>query len=63
MNVCKNKVMRCTRSEDGARMNVSLNGEVLEEVYKFKYLCSVVAANGRIETDVCHRVKEGCKTL
>ena len=63
VNVSKSKVMRCTRSEDGARMNVSLNGEVLEEVDQFKYLGSVVAANGRIEADVCNRVKEGCKTL
>ena len=63
VNVAKSKVMRCTRGEDGARMNISLNGEVLEEVDQFKYLGSVVAANGRIEADVCHRVKEGCKTL
>ena len=24
---------------------------------------SVVAANGRVEAGVCHRVKEGCKAL
>ena len=28
MNVGKSKVKRCTRSEDGARLNVILNGEV-----------------------------------
>ena len=32
VNVGKSKVMRCTRSEDGARLNVMLNGEALEEV-------------------------------
>ena len=37
MNVGKSKVMRCTRSEDGARLNVMLNGEALEEVDQFKY--------------------------
>ena len=63
VNVGKSKVMRCTRGEDGARMNVTLNGEVLEEVDEFRYLGVVVAANGRIDADVCHRVKEGCKTL
>ena len=63
VNVGKSKVMRCTRGEEGARMNVILNGEVLEEVDKFKYLGSVVAANGGIEADVCHRVNEGCKML
>ena len=60
MNV-KSKVMRCTRSEDGARLNVMLNGEALEEV-DFKYLGSVIAANGGVEADVRHRV-EGCKVL
>ena len=37
VNVGKSKVMRCTRGEDGARMNVILNGEVLEEVDEFKF--------------------------
>ena len=42
MNVGKSKVMRCTKSEDGARLNVMLNGEALEEVDQFKYLGSVI---------------------
>ena len=53
VNVGKSKVMRCTRGEDGARMNVTLNEEVLEEVDEFRYLGVVVAANGRIDADVC----------
>ena len=51
----KSKVMRCTRNEDGARLNVMLNGEALAEVDQFKYLGSVIAANGG--------VNEGCKAL
>ena len=51
-----------TRTE-AFEMNAKLNGEALEEVDHFKYLCSVIAANGRVEADVCHRVKEGCKML
>ena len=51
MNVGKSKVMRCTRNEDGARLNVMLNGEALEEVDQFKYLGSVIAANGGVEAD------------
>ena len=39
VNVGKSKV-RCTRNEDGARLNVMLNGEALEEVAQFKYLGS-----------------------
>ena len=51
--------MGCTRNEDGARLNVMLNGEVLEEGDQFKYL----DANGGVEADVRHRVNEGCKVL
>ena len=63
VNVGKSKVMRCTRNEDGARLNVMLNGEALEEVDQLKYLGSVIAANGGVEADVRHRVNEGCKVL
>ena len=57
VNVGKSKVMRCTR------LNAMLNGEALEEVDQFKYLGSVIAANGGVEADVRHRVNEGCKVL
>ena len=40
-----------------------LNGEALEEVDHFKYLCSVNAANRGVEADVRHRVNEGCIVL
>ena len=63
VNVNKSKVMRCTRHEGGVRMNVTLNGEMLEEVDEFKYLGAVVAANGGVEADVRNRVNEGCKAL
>ena len=63
VNVGKSKVMRCTGNEDGARLNVMLNGEALEEVDQLKCLGSVIAANGRVEADVCHTVNEGCKVL
>ena len=63
VNVGKSKVMRCTRNEVSARLNVLLNGEALEEVDQFKYLGSVIAANGGVEADVSHRVSEGCKVL
>ena len=62
LNVGKSKVIRCTRNEGGARLNVILNGEALE-VDHFKYLGSVIAANGGVEADVRHRVNEGCKML
>ena len=46
MNVGKSKEMRCTRIEDSGRLNVMLNGETLEDVDQFKYLGSIIAANG-----------------
>ena len=63
VNVGKSKVMRCTRNDDGARLNVMLNGEAFEEVDQFKYLVLVIAANGGVEADVHHRMNEGCKVL
>ena len=63
VNMGKSKFMRCIRNVDGARLNVMLNGEALEEVDQFKYLGSVIAANGGVEADVRHRVNEGCKVL
>ena len=36
-----------------------LNGKPLEEVDCFKYLGSQVAADGRCERDVAHRMNEG----
>ena len=38
-----------------------LNGELLEEVYCFKYLGPQVAAEGGCERDVVHRMNEGYK--
>ena len=40
-----------------------LNEEALEKVDQFKYLGSVIAANGGVEPDVRHKVNEGCKVL
>ena len=59
MNVGKSKVMRCSRYGNGDRMHVmTLNDEPLEEMDCFKYLGSEVAADGRCERDVVHRMNE-----
>ena len=63
VNVGKSKVMRCTRNEDGARLNDMLNGEALEEVDQFKYLGLVIAANGRVEADVQLRAYDSSPPL
>ena len=59
VNVGKSKVMRCSRYDNGDRMHVILNGELLEEVYCFKYLGLQVVADGGCERDVVHRMNEG----
>ena len=45
MNVGKSKVMRCKRYVNGGRLHMRLNGEPLEEVDCFQYLCSQVVAD------------------
>ena len=37
--------------------------QVIFNFHRYKYLGSVIAANGGVEADVCHRVNEGCKVL
>ena len=63
VNVGKSRVVRFTRNEDGARLNVILNVEALEEVDQSKCFGSVIFSNGGVEADVRHRVNEGCKVL
>ena len=54
VNVCKSKVMRCSRYGNWDQMHVILNGEPLEEVDCFKYLGLQMVANGGCEKDVVH---------
>ncbi len=63
MNVGKSKVMRCAREGGGDRLDVRLDGEMLEEVESFKYLGSHIAVNGRVNVEVGHRVKEAIKCM
>ncbi len=58
VNGSKSKVMRCMRLVDGRRMNVTPDGEVLEEVECFKYLGSRVAVDEGIAGEVKFRMNE-----
>ena len=58
VNVRKSKVMRWSRYGNEGRMHVILNGDPLEEVDWFRYLGSQVAADGRCERHVVHRMNE-----
>ena len=59
VNVCTIKVMRFSRYGNYGRMRVRLNGEPFEEVDRFKYQGSQVAADGGCGRDVVHRINEG----
>ena len=62
VNVKKSKVMWC--NPFGRKgISVRLNGELLEEVDCFRYLGIEVAANGRMEEELAHRVSEGMKVF
>ncbi len=50
--------MKCTRLVDGRRMNVTLDGEVLEEGECFKYLGLHGAVDGGVEGEVKFRMNE-----
>ena len=63
MNVNKSKVLCCSNRVDGRVLNVSLNGELLEEVDQFKYLGAQVGRMGGVEGDVNFRVGEARKAV
>ena len=53
--------MVCGRTKRGEHLNSSLNGEILEEVYSFKYLGSAVSKKGGVVDDVISSVNEVAK--
>ena len=63
VNVGKSKVMKCGKDTCTVKMNVTLGGQVLEEVNVFKYLGSNVVASSCEEVEVCHRINEGSKMM
>ena len=61
MNIGKGKVMRCSRYVNVGQMDVRLNSERLEELYRFKYVGSQVGVDGGCEMDEGHIMNEGYK--
>ena len=61
VNADKSKVMVYAKTERRDRLNLSLNGEMLEEVVSFKYLGSTIGKNGGVVEDVIGRVNDGAK--
>ena len=63
INVGKSKVMRCSALGGNEPLNISLNGELLEEVNEFKYLGSMVASGGGMDAEVRERLSAGGKVM
>ena len=63
VNVGKSKVMMCDRDGSQRSLNVTMEGERLEQVDSFKYLGTHIAADGRMDVEVNYRVNEGMKTI
>ena len=63
MNLAKSKVMQSARDGFVGEMNIMMYGEVLEEVAVFKYLGSLVTAEGGVEAGAQQRFMEGSKVL
>ena len=61
VNIGKSKVMVCGRAERGEGLDLSLIGEILEELDSFKYLGLTVTKNEGVVDDVIGRVNEGVK--
>ena len=51
MNVKKTKTMAISRM-DTPTVKITVNGETLEQVYKFKYLGQIITDDGRCDSEV-----------
>ena len=51
----------CGKTGRRERLNLILNGEILEEVDSFNYLGSIVCKNDGVVENVISRVNEGAK--
>ena len=51
----------CTSIDGGDEGSISINGEEIKRVHKFKYLGCIVDASGNMEEEVKHRIQAGWK--
>ena len=56
MNTSKTKVMVISKGDEVVRTNITVNGEVLEQVSRYKYLGSVVTRDGRCVDEIKARI-------
>ena len=61
VNLGKSKEMVCVNTERRDHLNLSLNGEMVEEADSFKYLGSIIGKNEGVFEDEIGRVNKGAK--
>ena len=52
LNISKTKVMVISKESENPRANISVRGEVLEQVERYKYLGSIVTQDGRCVDEI-----------
>jgi len=55
VDIKKTKVMKVSRKGEGVR-NITIDGEILEQVERFRYLGALITSDGRCETEIKTRV-------
>src|SRR6218665_2272355 len=55
VNIKKTKVMKASRKGEGL-INITIDGEILEQVEQFRYLGGLITSDGRGETEIKTRI-------
>src|SRR6218665_1923652 len=55
MNIKKTKVVKVSRKGEGV-INITIDGEILEQVERFRYLGALITSDGRCETEIKTRI-------
>ena len=56
VNIKKTKVMKVSRKGEGI-INKTIDGEILEQVQRFRYLGAIITSDGRCEPEIRTRIK------
>src|SRR6218665_2066044 len=55
VTIKKTKVMKVSRKGEGV-INITIDGEILEQVERFRYLGALITSDGRCETEIKTRI-------
>src|SRR6218665_515638 len=55
VNIKKTKVVKVSRKGEGL-INITIDGEILEQVERFRYLGALITSDGRCETEIKTRI-------